>query len=385
MSDRVPFNRPVLMGDEVGYMTDAIARAHLSGDGYYTKRASELLERATGGLKALFTTSCTHALDMTALLLDMEPGDEVIMPSFTFVSTANAFVLRGARPVFVDVRPDTLNIDERLIEAAVTPKTRAIAVVHYAGVGCEMDRITNIATRHGLHIVEDNAHGLFGAYRGRPLGSFGTFATQSFHETKNIVCGEGGALIVNDPGFVERAEIVREKGTNRSRFFRGLVDKYSWVEPGSSYLGSDLLAAFLFGQLEKADEIQSRRGVIWNRYQRELADWCGRSGVQQPTVPDHCVQPYHLYYLLLPTTEDRDALIAHLAQANIGAVFHYVPLHQSEYGAKLGYRTGQFPITESSSERLIRLPMYNTMTADEQERVIRAVMAFSVDASTIRA
>ncbi len=385
MSDRVPFNRPVLMGDEVGYMTDAIARAHLSGDGHYTKRASELLERATGGLKALFTTSCTHALDMSALLLDLEPGDEVIMPSFTFVSTANAFVLRGARPIFVDVRPDTLNIDERLIEAAITPRTRAIAIVHYAGVSCEMDQISEIAARHGLHIVEDNAHGLFGAYRGRPLGSFGTFATQSFHETKNIVCGEGGALIVNDPNFVERAEIVREKGTNRSRFFRGLVDKYSWVEPGSSYLGSDLLAAFLFGQLEKADEIQARRGVIWDRYQRELAEWCSRSGVQQPTVPEYCTQPYHLYYMLLPTTEDRDALIAYLARLNIGAVFHYVPLHLSEYGAKLGYHNGQFPITESSSDRLIRLPLYNTMTAEEQERVIQAVTAFSAGSPAIRA
>jgi dTDP-4-amino-4,6-dideoxygalactose transaminase len=373
------------MGDEVGYMTDAIARAHLSGDGYYTMRASELLERATGGLKALFTTSCTHALDMSALLLDLEPGDEVIMPSFTFVSTANAFVLRGARPVFVDVRPDTLNIDERLIETAITPRTRAIAVVHYAGVSCEMDQIGEIAVRHGLHIVEDNAHGLFGAYRGRPLGSFGTFATQSFHETKNIVCGEGGALIVNDPNFVERAEIVREKGTNRSRFFRGLVDKYSWVEPGSSYLGSDLLAAFLFGQLEKADEIQSRRGVIWDRYQRELAEWCSLSGVQQPTVPEYCTQPYHLYYMLLPTTEDRDALIAHLARENIGAVFHYVPLHLSEYGTKLGYESGQFPVTESSSDRLIRLPLYNTMTAEEQQRVIRAVTAFSVGSPAISA
>lgn len=385
MSDRVPFNRPVLMGDEFGYMTDAIARAHLSGDGYYTKRASELLERATGGLKALFTTSCTHALDMAALLLDIEAGDEVIMPSFTFVSTANAFVLRGARPVFVDVRSDTLNIDENLIEAAITPRTRAIAVVHYAGVGCEMDRITEIASRHGLRIVEDNAHGLFGTYRGRTLGSFGTFATQSFHETKNVVCGEGGALIVNERAFVERAEIVREKGTNRSRFFRGLVDKYSWVEPGSSYLGSDLLAAFLLAQLEKGPEIQRRRGAIWECYQRELAEWCSRSGVQQPTVPEYCTQPYHLYYLLLPTTEDRDALISHLARANIGAVFHYVPLHLSEYGSKLGYQKGQFPVTESSSDRLIRLPIYNNMTEEDQQRVIEAVTAFSVDSSAIGA
>ncbi len=373
---KIPFNRPVVVGREHEYMGDAISRRRISGDGYYTKRCNEWLERSIGTKKALLTTSCTHAIEMTALLLDIGPDDEIIMPSFTFVSTANAFVLRGARPVFVDIRPDTLNIDERAIEKAITARTRAIVVVHYAGVACEMDTICEIADRHGVTVIEDNAHGLFASYRDRPLGSFGTFATQSFHETKNVMCGEGGALLINDASYIERAEIVREKGTNRARFFRGLVDKYTWVEPGSSYLPSDLLAAFLFAQLENAETIQARRKHVWNRYHRELGDWCAEYGVRPPVVPEHCRQAYHMYYMLLQNVADRDALIAYLAAHEINSVFHYVPLHGSEYGAHLGYRPEDLPVSVSSSERLIRLPMYNDMSDAETDRVVEAVHSF---------
>lgn len=373
---RVPFNRPVVVGSEYEYMRDAIARLRISGDGYYTKRCSEWLEGSTGSSRALLTTSCTHAIEMTALLLDIAPGDEIIMPSFTFVSTANAFVLRGARPVFVDLRADTLNIDENALERAITPRTRAIVVVHYAGIACEMDAICEIAKRHHIPVIEDNAHGLFASYRDRPLGSFGTLATQSFHETKNVMCGEGGALLINDPSLIDRAEIIREKGTNRSRFFRGQVDKYTWVEPGSSYLPSELLAAFLFAQLENAETIQARRKHIWERYDRELAGWCERYEIRRPIVPAHCRQSYHLYYLLLRDGSERDALISHLAQLDVNSVFHYVPLHGSEYGIRLGYRPGDLPITESSSERLIRLPMYNDMSDEEIDRVVASVQSF---------
>jgi len=364
------------MGSELQYMADAVSRMHISGDGFYTHECDRLLERLTGGYKSLLTTSCTHAIEMAALLLDVGPGDEIVMPSFTFVSVANAFVLRGARPVFVDIRPDTLNLDERLLEAAITRRTRAIIVVHYAGIACEMNAILELADRHGITVIEDNAHGLFGAYNGRPLGSFGDFATQSFHETKNVVCGEGGALIVNDPSYVERAEIVREKGTHRSRVFRGLAERYTWIAPGSSYLPSDLLAAFLYAQLQAADEIQRRRRVIWERYHVELAAWSERYGATQPTVPRSCDQAYHLYYLLLPTAQDRDRLIAFLGERGILAVFHYLPLHGSEYGRKLGYRAGAFPVSESCSDRLVRLPFFNDMTPEEQTLVIDAVSSF---------
>jgi dTDP-4-amino-4,6-dideoxygalactose transaminase len=313
---------------------------------------------------------------MAAVLLDLRPGDEVIVPSFTFVSGVNAFVLRGAKPVFADVREDTFNIDERQIESLITPRTRAIAPVHYAGVGCEMDAIVAVAAKHGLAVVEDNAHGLFARYRGRSLGTFGVLATQSFHETKNINCGEGGALVMNDASLFERAEIIREKGTNRSRFFRGQVDKYTWVDIGSSWLPSDMLAAYLVGQLEQAEAIQNKRRAVWDRYAEALAPWAVQHGVRLPAVPAHCEQPYHMFYLLFPSLEERQAMIAHLRAREIFAVFHYLPLHASEMGARFGGKRGDCPVTESVSDRLLRLPFYNNLSGDEQERVIEAIFAW---------
>jgi len=330
--------------------------------------------------RALVTTSCTHALEMAAMLLDIQPGDEVIVPSFTFVSTPNAFVTRGAKPVFCDVRPDTLNLDETKLEALITPKTKAIVPVHYAGVGCEMDAILDIANRHGVAVVEDNAHGLFGKYKGRWLGTFGGMATQSFHETKNITCGEGGALLINDERFMERAEIIREKGTNRARFFRGQVDKYSWVDVGSSYVMSDVLAAFLFAQLEVWEAIQAKRRALWQRYDAELKAWAAETGTRQPSVPAHCEQAWHMYYLLLPSLEMRQALIAHLKAQGILAVFHYLPLHLSEYAQRWGGKAGDCPVTEDVSDRLLRLPFFNSMTVEQQGRVIEAVTTFAFDA-----
>jgi dTDP-4-amino-4,6-dideoxygalactose transaminase len=372
----IPFNRSSLLGRELEYIHAAMTIGQIAGDQAFTGKCHALLERLLGVGKALITTSCTHALEMCGLLLRLRPGDEVLLPSFTFVSTANAFVLRGARPVFVDSRPDTLNLDERLVEGKVTEKTKAMVAVHYAGVGCEMDRLQDIASRHDLRIVEDNAHGLFGKYKGRWLGSFGCLATQSFHETKNFTCGEGGALIINDPALVERAEIIREKGTNRSRFFRGEIDKYSWVDVGSSYLMSDVLAAFLLGQLEAWQTVQSRRAEIWTRYHAELEDWAGEQGVARPTVPPHCEQAFHMYYLLLPSLACRQRLIAHLKARSILAVFHYLPLHLSEMGRSLGGKPGDCPVAEDLSDRLLRLPFFNGITPEEQTRVIEAVKSF---------
>jgi dTDP-4-amino-4,6-dideoxygalactose transaminase len=372
----IPFNRPRTDAAGRRYLEEAFDRAYHSGDGTFTRRCSEMLEEILRAPRVLLTTSCTDALEMAALLLDIAPGDEVALPTFTFVSTANAFVLRGAVPRFVDIRPDTLNLDERLLEAALTPRTRAIVPVHYAGVGCEMDRLVTIARDRNLAIVEDNAHGLFGSYRDKPLGSFGAFATQSFHETKNLSCGEGGALVINDPARIERAEVIREKGTNRTKFFRGEVDKYTWVDIGSSYLPSDLLAAILLAQLESKDDIQRTRRRIWERYAAELADWAARTGARLPVVPAHCRQPWHLFYLLMPTPQSRQALLAHLRARGILAVFHYLPLHLSDMGRRFGGRPGQCPVAESVSDRLLRLPLFYDLSDADQTRVVDAVRSF---------
>lgn len=373
---KIPFNHPCIDGREVEYATAALRSGEISGDREFGRRCQTALEQVTGARRALLVTSCTHALEMAALLLNIGPDDEVIVPSFTFVSTANAFALRGARIVFADVRADTLNLDERQLEALLTPRTRAIVPVHYAGVGCEMDAIVAIARRHGVAVVEDNAHGLFGRYRGRPLGSFGCMATQSFHETKNVVCGEGGALLINDERFVERAEIIREKGTNRSRFFRGQVDKYTWVDVGSSYVLSDVLAAVLLAQLERWEQIQARRRAIWEEYDARLRSWLERHGCHGPVVPDHCEQAYHMYYVLCPSLDFRTRLIAHLREFGAMAVFHYLPLHLSDVGRSLGGRPGQCPVTEDVSDRLVRLPFYTGLGAADQARVIEAIEVF---------
>jgi dTDP-4-amino-4,6-dideoxygalactose transaminase len=373
---RIPFNRPTRTPNDGAYIQQALDERHLSGDGAFTKRCHRILEERIGVVKALLTTSCTHALEMAALLLDVKAGDEVIVPSFTFVSSVNAFVLRGARPVFADVRADTLCIDERQLDQLISPRTRAIVAVHYAGVGCEMDALEASSTRRGIAIVEDNAHGLFGKYRGRQLGTFGSMATLSFHETKNVSCGEGGALLINDGVLAERAEIIREKGTDRSRFFRGEVDKYGWVDIGSSYLPSELLAALLAAQLEAADWIQSCRARIWRRYQHELSDWARRRGIGLPTVPPDCDQTFHMFYIMLPSLKLRERLIAHLKSRGILAVFHYQALHLSAMGSRLGGQPGQCPVTEEVADRLLRLPFYTNMTDEDQSAVIDALHCF---------
>ena len=375
-SYRIPFNKPGLVGNELSYVSDAIKQGHTAGDGTFTARCHALLERTLGVGRALLTTSCTHALEMAALLLEIQAGDEVIVPSFTFVSTVNAFVLRGAVPVFADIREDTLNLDERQIESLLTPRTKAVLPVHYAGVGCEMDCILSLAAAHRIAVVEDNAHGLFARYKGRYLGTFGCLATQSFHETKNVICGEGGALLVNDARYVQRAEILREKGTNRSRFFRGEVDKYTWVDIGSSYLPSDILAAFLYAQLEQYERIESRRRRIWEAYQAGLRQWAGARGVGLPVVPPECEHSYHMFYLLMPSLAIRQRLIQHLKARGILSVFHYLPLHLSEMGVRFGGRQGQCPVTERTSDRLLRLPFYYDLSDREQGEVIEAVLAF---------
>lgn len=363
------------------YVEQAFRSLKTCGDGNFTQKCHRILEGELGIAKALLTTSCTHALEMTALLLNVKPGDEVIVPSFTFVSTINAFVLRGARPVFIDIRPDTLNFDEALLEQAITPATKAIVVVHYAGVGCEMNRILQIADRFGIPVIEDNAHGLFGKYRGHYLGSFGCMATQSFHETKNFSCGEGGALLLNDPQYIARAEVLREKGTNRGRFFRGQVDKYTWVDIGSSYLPSDILAAILYAQLEVREAIQARRHSLWNRYLEGLGEWAADQGVHMPFVPAHCEQTYHMFYLLLPDLPTRQNFIAHLKEHDILSVFHYVPLHLSDMGRQFGGVEGQCPVTERVSDQLVRLPLYSGLTDSDQQRVIETIRRFKVSAN----
>lgn len=354
----IPFNKPALVGREFDYIRQACENMHLSGDGAFTRRCHERLQDQIPTRKALLTHSCTAALEMSALLLDLDAGDEVIMPSYTFVSTANAFVLRGAVPVFVDVREDTLNLDENLVEAAITARTRAICVVHYAGVSCEMDEILAIADRHGLTVVEDAAQGIHSTYRGRPLGSLGTLGCLSFHETKNAISGEGGALLINDPDLVERAEVIREKGTNRSRFFRGQVDKYTWIDVGSSYLPSELNAAFLLAQLESLEQITRQRLGIWDRYHRWAEGQERQGHVRRPRIPTHCTHNAHMYYLLLNNLEHRQAFISSLKGAGVQAVFHYVPLHSTPAGMRYGRAHGSMRVTDDISERLVRLPLW---------------------------
>jgi dTDP-4-amino-4,6-dideoxygalactose transaminase len=374
----IPFNRPCFVGNEQEYIAQAIANGQISGDGLFTRKCHSLIEHELHVDRVLLTTSCTHALEMAALLIDIQPGDEVIVPSFTFVSTVNAFVLRGARPVFADIRPDTLNIDEAVIERLITPRTKAIVPVHYAGVGCEMDSILEIAARYGLLVVEDNAHGLFGKYKGRYLGTFGCLATQSFHETKNFSCGEGGALVINNPRYIERAEIIREKGTNRSRFFRGQVDKYTWVDVGSSYLPSDMLAAFLYAQLEARAHIQRKREYIWRYYNDQLMDWAAVMNVRLPIIPTHCEQPYHMFYMLLPSLEQRQSLITYLRDHGILGVFHYQPLHLSDVGQRFGGLAGDCPVTERVSDCLLRLPFYNDLAEADLARVVGVIKSFTI-------
>ena len=372
----IHFNWPYMTGRELEYIAEAHRAGHLAGDGPFTIRCQRWIEERTGCPRALLVHSCTAALEAAALLLDLQAGDEVIMPSYTFASTANAFVLRGAVPVFVDIREDTLNLDERLVEAAITPRTRAIAPVHYAGVACEMDALLDIARRHALRIVEDAAQGVMATYKGRPLGTLGDFGAYSFHETKNVISGEGGALLVNSAADATRAEIIREKGTDRSRFFRGQVDKYTWVDVGSSYVLSDLLGALLVAQLEVRDEIQRRRARIWHRYMTELAGWAAAGGFRTPIVPEHCAQSFHMFYLLIPA-ERRPAFIEHLKVRGVQAVFHYQSLHLSPMGLAHGGKAGMCPVTERVADELVRLPLYNDLTDADQATVIDAVRSFA--------
>jgi dTDP-4-amino-4,6-dideoxygalactose transaminase len=372
---RIPFNKPFMVGKELFYIAQSVLDGHISGDGPFTKRCTKLLAEKLGAAHVLLTTSCTSALEMSALLCRTKPGDEVIMPSFTFVSTANAFYLRGAKPRFIDIRPDTLNIDETKIEAAISGKTAAIVPVHYGSVSCEMDTILSIAQKHGIMVVEDAAQGLQSFYKGKALGTIGDLGCLSFHETKNIMCGEGGALIINNNALMERAEILREKGTNRSRFFRGEVDKYTWVDAGSSYLPSDLLASFLYAQLEHMDAITQKRRASWTRYMELLTEPSQQYGFGLPkTSPDQTNG--HLFYLLTTSETERDALIAYLKAHDVYAVFHYIPLHLSPVGQSLGYAQGDFPVTESVSGRLVRLPLFHDLTPGDQRYITDQVISF---------
>ena len=371
----ISFNRPYMTGRELWHIAQAHANGHLSGDGPFTKQCHAWLEKQTGARKVLLTQSCTAALEMAAILADIQPGDEVIMPSFTFVSTANAFVLRGGVPVFVDIRPDTLNIDETLIEAAITPRTKVIVPVHYAGVACEMDTIMDIAERHKLLVVEDAAQGVMSSYKGRALGSIGHMGAFSFHETKNVISGEGGALLVNDERFAERAEIVREKGTNRSQFFRGHIDKYTWVDIGSSYLPGEVIAAFLWAQLEEAETITKKRLAIWDRYDSLLEPLASRNLIRRPVIPPECQHNAHMFYILLSSLEARTEIISKLKSDGIFAVFHYVPLHSSPAGRKFGRMSGSLPNTERLSDCLLRLPLWIGMDT-ENKRVCEQLASY---------
>ena len=375
-SAKIKFNQPELVGTELKYITQALGSGHIAGGGEFTGRCQQLLEQELGVARAFLTTSCTAALEMAALLLAFEPGDEIVIPAFTFVSLANAFALRGAVPVFADVRADTLNIDESKLSERLTSKTRAVAVMHYAGIACEMDSIQQLLSRRNIVVIEDNAHGLFGSYDGRPLGSFGGVATQSFHQTKNFTCGEGGALLINDRELIARAEIIWEKGTDRLRFLRGQVEKYTWVDLGSSYLPSEILAACLWAQLEARKEIAEQRSQRWNHYHSNLQEWAREQGVQLPAVPTRAGNAFHLYYLVLPSRSTRDELIDYLSAREIETAFHYVPLHLSKMGRAFGGSPGQCPVAEALSERLLRLPFHTRLTRADQDRVIEAVTSF---------
>ena len=372
----IPFNKPFLSGKELVYIEEAVNRGRISGDGYFTGLCQSWLEAQTGSQKALLTHSCTAALEMAAILADIQPGDEVIMPSYTFVSTANAFVLRGGVPVFIDIRPDTMNMDESLIEAAVTEKTKAIVPVHYAGVACDMDKIMAIAKKYKLLVIEDAAQGIMCTYKGKPLGSIGHLGTLSFHETKNIISGEGGALLINDPQFIERAEIIREKGTDRSKFYRGEVDKYTWVDIGSSYLPGDIIAAFLYAQMEQAEQITKNRIEIWRKYNEELAPLASKELIELPVVPENCQHNAHMFYIKTGCLEERTALSEFLKSKGILSVFHYVPLHSSRAGKLFGRFNGQDRYTSRESERLLRLPMYKELEAKYVDNIIEAIYSY---------
>lgn len=373
---KVPFNRPAVAGNELEYIQEAIKRGQLSGDGYFTKECHRWLEKEVGCKKALLTHSCTAALEMAAILADIQPGDEVIMPSYTFVSTANAFVLRGGIPVFVDIRPDTMNIDESLIETAITEKTRAIVPVHYAGVSCEMDTIMQLAKKYNLLVIEDAAQGIMSKYKGRPLGSMGHMAAFSFHETKNISCGEGGALLINDSLYIDRAEIIREKGTNRSKFFRGEVDKYTWVDIGSSYLPGEMNAAFLYAQMENASKITDRRLQIWDLYFKGLEPLAVENSVELPFIPDYCVHNAHMFYIKVKNQVERASLIKYLKAHKVNSVFHYIPLHSSEKGRSYLFKAGEKDYTNRESERLLRLPLYYDLGKEKAEKVVKLIFEY---------
>ena len=376
---KVPFNKPSFSGKELEYIKEAVLSGKISGDAEFTEKCSRLLEEKFNIKKVLLTTSCTHALELASILIDLKKEDEVIVPSFTFVSTVNSFALRGAKPVFVDIRTDTKNIDENLIEEKITKRTKAIYPVHYAGIACAMDRIMDIAKRHNLYVIEDAAQGINAKYKNQFLGTIGDLGCFSFHETKNVICGEGGALVLNNEQFIQRAEIIREKGTNRSQFFRGEVDKYTWVDIGSSYLPSDVLAAFLYAQLENMDKINFARKKIFNRYMEELIDL--RDKVELPNIPRECESNYHMFYLLLESEKERDNLMMYLSEKGIRSVFHYVPLHSSPMGLKLGYSKGDLPVTEDISGRLLRLPFYNNMTEEEQAFVVSEINSYFLKSS----
>lgn len=372
----IPFNKPVIIGKELYYIAQSVLSGHTSGDGNFSRLCQQLMSERFGAKQVLMTTSCTAALEMAALLCDLKPGDEVIMPSFTFVSTANAFALRGAKIIFIDIRPDTLNMDENLLENVITERTRAVIPVHYAGVACEMDTINAIAQKNNVLVIEDAAQGVDAKYNGKYLGTIGDFGAFSFHETKNFNCGEGGALLTNNSKYRERAEIIREKGTNRSQFFRGQVDKYTWLEVGSSYTPSDLIAAFLYAQLENMDLITDKRQNIYDQYTERLQPLAEQGVFQLPSIPQHCQTNYHMFYILLKDLDTRSQLIEYLKRDKIQAVFHYVPLHSSPVGQKLGYREGMFPVTENISERLLRLPMYYELTTEEIDNVTESINRF---------